>query len=152
MATLRYHDFRLGYPVIIVALILEIICVHSIITSGPGVINVFFLFVVLVLGAVFISYKLEVTDSHVITTYGIGLLESEIELHEIISYHIGSNRNPVSWIYNPLGDSSLRVKLRDGSVVSFSTNDPKQLQLATQSRVNKLRDSYTTGGDIGGDV
>lgn len=137
MSQLRYEDSKFSLALVIVVFVIEGIFVHNIVFSGVGIINVFFVVILFVFCLLFFSISIQVTSELIYISYGIGLFDLEIELHEITGYKIGNNRNLLSWMYNPFGQGSLTIMLRSGGKIHLPTDNPKLLQQVTQSNIKK---------------
>ena len=76
-----------------------------------------------------------IVDGHgLIVTYGIGILNTEIDTSAIDKTQIDKNTGVTPVIYNPFGENSLLIHLRGGDIFRVPCDDVKKLQHSLSRR------------------
>ncbi|HVP58636.1 MAG TPA: hypothetical protein VMU02_11105 [bacterium] len=118
----------LGLTVLVLGLLLYFI------EANP--VGIAVLVILLVCGALFWALTVEVTESDVVLTFGIGLIRKRFPLSSLVSARAVRNKwyfgwgirlLDKGWLFNVSGLDAVEIETKDGSVHRIGTDQPSEL-------------------------
>lgn len=129
-----YRWSKISWLLFLVVFSIEVYCVFMLYIRGVNVIYIGIGFLAIAVFGFFYNITVAVDGHGLITTFGIGLIRTEIDVGAIDTTHISKNNKLVPMLYNPLGENSLLIKLRGGETYSVPCDNVKLLQQKLERR------------------
>ncbi|MEO2266209.1 hypothetical protein V1358_02530 [Pseudoalteromonas sp. YIC-656] len=138
----QHKQFATAILVILTLVLVIIFCTaygKENVATWPGLI------IILVIGALFYSLNISVSDSHICWSFGPGFWRKKIHLHDVASAQIiqtpwytgwGIRYTANGWLYRVNGDTAVQITLKSGEKLCLGTDDAENL-LAAIEQINK---------------
>lgn len=103
----------------------------------------------------FHALTVEVARGYLTIRFGIGLIRKRWPLKDIDSAEVVHNRwwygwgirlTPHGWLFNVSGSDAVQVRLDNGKQVRIGTDEPRKLQRAIESSLQRFRSPLNAGG------
>lgn len=154
---MNYQHTQIGYLMLAVTLAVSALFAWMYITaraeppapdSGTNFAVTATMALVIFILASFISLRVTIDETFLRITFGYGLFRKNFPLNDVQSARTVRNRWfygwgirlwfwPVMWIYNVSGFDAVEIKLNNGNTYRIGTDEPKQLERAILTSIQR---------------
>lgn len=146
---MRYKHTQIGYLIIavLIAVIIPVLVSAFYVREQAALIVFVSVFALAIVGVLFSSLTVEIFQTYLKVSFGLGIISKKIVLSNIesveavrtkwyygwgIKYVLGEG-----WMWNVSGFDAVRLKLKDGTIFRIGTDEPQALEQALKSAIQK---------------
>ncbi len=133
---MNYKHRQIGYLIIAIFAIVEAWLIYKILSPAGTIWLELVSAVIIISCALFCSLTVEIKESFLDITFGIGLIKKKFKIEDIMSANAVKNkwyygwgirliRN--GWLYNVSGLDAVEIKMKNGKIYRIGTDEPEKL-------------------------